>query len=221
VKGDFEFKKRNFALRRAGAIAVVVALAVGIALLLKGLLASGEAKRKDVVHQVMLVKPPPPPPPPPKPPEKPPDMKKEEVKIEQKPVEQPKAADAPPEGKQLGVDADGTGPGDGFGLVGVKGGRDLLAGGGSKHGYYAGLIQAHLQEALARNRKLREKEFRVVVSVWLKPDGAVQRTEVVGSSGRAETDELIKLAFAELAALREAPPSDLPQPVRVRVTNRM
>jgi protein TonB len=216
---NFEFRKRNYALRRGAAVAVVLAIAVGLGFLLKGLLGEGDAKRKNVVHQITLLKPPPPPPPPPKPPEKPPEVKKEEVKIEQpKPTEAPKP-DSAPEAKQLGVDAEGTGAGDSFGLIGNKGGRDLL-GGGSKHAWYGGIIQAHLQEQLARNKKLRAQEFRVVVHVWLRSDGSVQRAEIVGSSGKADTDDLIRQAFGALPPLKEVPPNDLPQPVRLRLANR-
>jgi protein TonB len=163
-------------------------------------------------------------------------VKREEVKInEAKPEEvkpEPKPDEPPPEMKPLGLDAEGGAGSDGFGLAANKGGRDITTlgpgsgtgtgtGGGSKFGWYAGLIQTHLQESIARNKRLREEEFRVVVNVWLRPDGSVQRTELVGSTGRAETDELIRLAFGEVAPVREPPPSDLPQPVRLRITNRL
>lgn len=220
---NFEFKRRNYALRRALLVAVVAALVVGLALLARQLFDKGETKKKNVVHQITLVKPPPPPPPPPpKPEEKPPEVKKEEVKIEeQKPVETPQN-DAKPAGEQLGLDADGAAGGDAFGLAARKGGTDLLAGsGGSKHGWYAGLIQSHLQEAIAKNKRLRSQDFRAVVHIWLRPDGSVQRAELVGSSGKPDTDELIRQAFAEVPALREPPPGDLPQPVRLRLTNRI
>lgn len=220
---NFEFKRRNYALRRALLVAVAALLVLGLALLARQLFDKGETKKKNVVHQITLVKPPPPPPPPPKQEEKPPEIKKEEVKIEeQKPVDAPQDA-AKPAGEQLGLDADGAAGSDGFGLAARKGGTDLLAagGGGSKHGWYAGLIQSHLQEAIAKNKRLRSQDFRAVVHIWLRPDGSVQRAELVGSSGKPDTDELIRQAFAEVPALREPPPGDLPQPVRLRVTNRL
>ncbi len=37
----------------------------------------------------------------------------------------PQQADAPPPGANLGLDAEGKGSGDSFGLVGNKGGREL------------------------------------------------------------------------------------------------
>jgi protein TonB len=221
MNGRFGFPKRNYPRRRALAVVVVVVIMVGLAYLLKGLLGASDSstKHKQVVHQIQLLKPPPPPPP--KPPEKPPEVKKEEVKIEQKPVEQPKAETNQAEAKQLGIDAEGTGAGDSFGLIGNKGGRDLVSNGGSKYGWYAGIIQAHLQETLAKNKALRTADFRVVVNLWVRPDGSVQRAEVVGTSGKPDVDEQIRLALAEVPAIREAPPSDMPQPVRLRLTNRI
>jgi protein TonB len=213
------------ATRKQWAIWIVAGL---LALALIGALVSviyglltDKGKRKPPQQQVFLLKPPPPPPPPkdePKPP--PPEVKKEEVKIPENKPDEAKPADQP-EGKALGVDATG-GPGnDGFGLVGNKGGRDLLAGaGGSRNAYFGGLVQQHVQQVLSRNKKLRGEEFRVAVSVWLRPDGTVQRAELVGSSGKPDTDELIRAALTELRGVREGPPNDMPQPVRLMVTNK-
>lgn len=215
-------RKRNYALRRGVVVVVVVAAAIGLAFLIKPMFEKGDAKKKNVVHQIMLLKPPPPPPPPPKE-EKPPEIKKEEVKIEEpKPQETPQEADAKPAGEQLGLDADGSAGSDGFGLAARKGGTDLLStGGGQKGAWYAGMIQQHFLAELQKNRNLRGQEFRVVVNVWLRADGSVQRTELVGSSGKPDTDEQIKLAFGDLPPMREAPPNDMPQPVRLRLTNRL
>jgi len=218
----FEPKKKNYALRRTVAIAIIVAVAVAIAFLLKGLLGESGAKKKHVVQQVMLIKPPPLPPPPPKPPEKPPEVKKEEVKIEQpKPTVEPKSESNQPEAKQLGVDAEGNGAGDAFGLIGNKGGRDLLSDSGAKYTWYAAIVQQSLYDAIAKNKKLRTAEFRVVVHVWIKPNGTVQRSEIIGSSGKSDTDELIRAALGEMPPLKELPPNDLPQPVRLRLANRL
>jgi len=197
-------------------IAVIALLGFG----LKELLGDGGKPKKQTVHNISLLKPPPPPPPP-KPQEKPPEpeMKKEEVKIDQPKPDAPNRDDSP-EGKQLGVDAEGGAGSDGFGLVGNKGGRDLLGGGKGAFAFYTNQLQRHLQDELARNKKLKRLDYRVMVRVWLSKSGSVQRVDLGGSSGDAEVDETLRTALAAAPALRDAPPENMPQPIRIRIMNR-
>lgn len=200
---------------------VVLALVALFGFALKKLLGDAGPQKKQTVHNIALLKPPPPPPPP-KPQEKPPEpeMKKEEVKVEQPKPDAPNQSDAP-EGKQLGVDAEGGAGSDGFGLVGNKGGRDLLAGGGKMaFAFYTNQLQRFLQDELAKHKKLKSADYRVIVRVWLSRAGAVQRVELAGSSGNGEIDESLRKALAEVPALRDPPPENMPQPVKVRITNR-
>jgi periplasmic protein TonB len=228
--------------KRWRGIAMVAGVLVG-ALLIAGMIKAltGEATKpaKRNVQQISLVKPPPPPPPPPKPEIKPPEppMKKDEVKLEEpKPAPpEPARSDEPPPSRGLGVDADGTGGGDSFGLAANRGGASLIdsmrpapVGGGvpigpsgaSRFRGYATQLQQQLQEALAKNEKLRGSIFTAGVRVWLTADGMIQRLEVVDSSGSAAMDAVIKSALLDLGRLREAPPAELPQPVRLKITSR-
>ncbi|MBU1690485.1 MAG: TonB C-terminal domain-containing protein [Gammaproteobacteria bacterium] len=188
---------------------------------LKDLLVSDKPAKKPRLQQITLVKPPPPPPPEKKPPE--PEIKKEEVKIEQpKPEEAPRPADnEPPAGKDLGVDADASGSGDGFGLVGRKGGRDLLAGAGGKYAGYTTLLRQQIQEIMSRDKRLRSANYKAVVRIWMTRDGRVDRFEMVGSTGYPDTDSSIKQALASMPSLKEAPPEDMPQPIKMRITSRL
>jgi outer membrane biosynthesis protein TonB len=203
---------------------VAVAVVAAAALLMYRFLAVPSAKPKGV-HNVALIKQPPPPPP--KPPEKQPepDKVKEEVKIDQPKdmprPDEPKAADEKPASdKPLGIDAEGTAGSDGFGLAGNKGGRDLLTTGGGVGGaYYSGLLQRHFFEALSRNRKVLKQEFRVVVKVWFGDDGRVQKADIVSGSGNAQLDEQIQLALLEIAPLKDVPPASM-RPMQVRLSNR-
>jgi protein TonB len=197
-------------------IALITLLGYG----LKKLLGDAGTAKKQTVHNISLLKPPPPPPPP-KPQEKPPEpeMKKEEVKLDQPKPEAPNQDNAA-EGKQLGVDAEGGAGGDAFGLVGNKGGRDLLAGGKGGFAFYTNQVQRHLQDELAKNRKLKRTDYRVTVRVWLSKTGGVQRVDLGGSSGDAELDETLRVALAAAPALREGPPENMPQPIRLRIMNR-
>ncbi len=182
---------------------------------------TGTHKKKRSVQEISVLRPPPPPPPP-KPEEKPPEpeIKKEEVKIpEEKPDPAPQA-DLPPPGEQLSLDAQGTGGSDSFGLGAKPGGRDVTTiGGGDKFAWYAGVLRTQIQRILSRNDRLRGAEFKVIVGVWVEPDGSVHRAELMESTGDAEKDKKIKLALADIPPLREVPPDGLPQPIRFRLSS--
>ncbi|MPZ43711.1 MAG: energy transducer TonB [Betaproteobacteria bacterium] len=218
--------------KRARALALItlliVAAAALVAAVIHGFLQQAAKPRKSSVQQIMLLRPPPPPPP--KPQEKPPEPEmKQEVKLPEpeKTPEPAPAKDEPPADKVLGLDAEG-GPGsDGFGLAARKGGRDLLSIGGGGNGsdgrrfaYYTARIQQQLQEALAREPKLRQEDYRAIVKIWLARDGRIERVELVNGTGNSATDGLLRATLAGLPALAEAPPETMPQPVRLRITSR-
>jgi|GEM_PF-3082570 len=212
----------NLAFKKWAVRTLVVAVLVGIAIwfvsMARSFLSTGE-KPRQIVHNISLIKQPPPPPP--KPPEKPPEPPKvrEVVKLaEPKPAEKP-ADNKPPSDKPLGVDAKG-GPGsDNFGLAGRIGGKDLLATGAGGGAYYTGLIQRLFYEALMRDKKIQKQDFRVVVKVELGADGKVERANLIASSGNKDLDQQIEAALADVPPLKEVPPSDLRE-VEIRLTNR-
>jgi len=176
---------------------------------------------KSVV-QISLVTPPPPPPPPPKPPEEQPKMK-EEVKMEQpKPVEQPQDAPSSPPPGPLGLDSAGSGPGDGFGLAGRPGGRDVIAGGGGgglSLSLFGSAAARHIAQELARDTKLKGVKYSIEVRIWLARDGRIEREELLRGSGDREVDDHIREGLRQLGNLRQAVPENLPQPLRIRVTS--
>jgi protein TonB len=222
-------EKKQYLRYAALALGAVLTISL-VTYAVKSLLDGGGKPRKPSIQTIAVLRPPPPPPPP-KPEEKPPEpeVKKEEVKLpDPEPKPQDSADDKPPPGPDLGVDADGSGAGDGFGLVGKKGGQDITTlgqggGGGANRAQFAlftNLVQAHLQDELSKNRKLRSADYRVVLRLWLSQDGRVSRAELAGSSGDAEIDQAIRATLAEAAPLRQAPPSDMPQPLKLRLTSR-
>jgi protein TonB len=225
---DDEVRARRRA--RIGAAAFgggILLILVAAGLLLMHFLSAPNAK-PPVVHNIALIKQPPPPPP--KPPEKPPEPPpkvKEEVKLDQpkeepKP-EAPKPANEPPAAdKPLGVDAEGSAGGDAFGLAANRGGRDLIGttgGGGGAGAYYSGLLQRQFFEALSRNRNVLKEQFRVVVKVWVGDDGRVTKAEVVSGSGNAQVDEMIQSTLLEMQPLRDIPPASM-RPIQLRLSNR-
>ena len=190
-----------------------------------GLLAWGVAsmsgddkgKRKKPPVVTLLPDKPPPPPPPPKEEKKPepPKEDKKDMKVEP-PKEQPPQAQNEPL-KMEGAAGEGGSP---FAAGSV--GRDYAGGniGGMQQGLFAGRLQRHIQEELNRHRKLREADYRVVLRLWLRRDGSVERAELASGTGNEALDQQIRDAVMQIGAMREAPPDNLPQPMRVRVTAR-
>ncbi|MBS1212186.1 MAG: TonB-dependent receptor, partial [Proteobacteria bacterium] len=124
-------KKHLFIRYLPVAVGIVLVIAIGIGVYLLQDLFEKPVQTKKQIQQITVIQPPPPPPPPPeqKPPEPEPEPEKiEEPEPEPEP-EQPEANEEPP-GEDLGVDADGGAGSDAFGLVGKKGGRGLIGGGG-------------------------------------------------------------------------------------------
>lgn len=218
--------RRKTAVTVAAVVAGLVVVAL-VVLLVKGMLQEGDNPRKTTIQQIAVLKPPPPPPPP-KPEVKPPEIKKEEVKIEQpkeQPPDQAKDDQGPPPDDKGPLDPEAQGkdelPGDG-GQNRPPGGKGGKGTGGERaqFGWYTGRLQRHLQDELAKREDLKKSDYRVVVRIWLARDGRVERAEVAGSSGNADTDQAIREALGRVASLAEAPPDNMPQPIRLRITSR-
>ena len=179
--------------------------------------AKSDKPRKPPTVTLLPDKPPPPPPPPKeeKKPE-PPKEDKKEMKVEP-PKEQVQQAQNEPL-KMEGAAGDGGGP-FAAGTVGQEyvGGT---VGGSAQQGLFAGRLQRHLQEQLNRNRKLRESDYRVTLRLWLRRDGSVERVELAQSTGSESVDQMLRETVLQAGAMREPPPDNLPQPMRIRVTAR-
>lgn len=223
--------------RRLRAILIGVAALVAVALVvgIVKLLEQPKSAKKPGPQQIQLVRPATPPPPPPKPPEKPPEPPKvkEEVKVDTpKPQDAPKPAEAPPPAP-LGVDAAGSGQGDGFGLAANPGGRDLMAapqigggGGGGSGGVlqraqfasYRDLLVRHVTDELNKVADLKATDGQVALQLWIDKAGRIQRIELRDASEKQV--ELIRGALVGGRALREPPPDTMPQPVWVLINLR-
>lgn len=197
-------------------LAVIVATA-GLVWLMRSVLSGTPAPQKQLVQEVRIIRPPPPPetePPPPPPPEEEVDVPEPESQPD------PTPSDEPPPGEQLGLDAEGTAGGDGFGLVGRKGGRDLLASGGSAYAWYADLVKGEILSRLEDETVARRGSYSVVVRVWLSSDGTIERYRLAQSTGDPQRDRAIEQALGRVGRISRAPPPDLPQPVNLRIISR-
>jgi hypothetical protein len=212
---------RNPRRKPLQSLAVMFCGAAGFGLVAAMLLHQPAPEMHKRIPQVTILRLPPPPPP--KPEEKPPDPPKvkEEVKIEPpRPQEQPQPEQAPPQGP-LGVDAQGSGASDGFGLVGRPGGRDIttIGSGGSSlsQNLYGTSVARFLAQELARDPKLKAAAYSVEVLVWIGPDGRVLRNQIVKGSGSQDLDALIHGGISQAGVYRQAMPDNLPQPLRIRL----
>jgi hypothetical protein len=208
-------KKRDYKV--AGFVAVaVLAAAAGIGQVIKG----DATPRKRVMDTVALKLVPPPPPPPPKEPPPPPPPKmveKQKIDPPQDKPEAPKPVDAPPPGP-LALDAKGGAGNDSFGLGGKLGGADYGPGGGSRFGHYSILMQGQLKRALAEYQKLSGVRYSGTVRLHLNASGGIVGVEVLRiSSDNGEAGGLIQQAIATMASFSEAPPSEMPTTVVLKV----
>lgn len=206
---------------RWGVVVVGLVAAVLIALWLKDLLTPKGPVQKMKVQQITLVRPPPPPPPPPE--QKPPEPEiKEEVKLDepQPTPDEPQQADAPP------PDGIAEGPEGGM-ATDIARGVPMLPGSGGRGNPWAwydalvnDAVNSAVQTALSREKALKNKNYKVIVKLWIDGSGQVTRAALVDSTGDARADEVLKEALKGMRALRDSPPAEMPQPMKIRVTSR-
>lgn len=222
---DDENQESSLAIWLKRILISLVALAVlgGIGYGIKSLM-SGGAPQKKQVTTIKLIPDTPPPPPPPPPKEPPKEQPKPDAPKEIK-VEQPKPAETPP-AEQLKMEGPaGDGP-SAFAAGAVsndyKGGdvKTIGSDGGAKFNWYAGLLKNKIQDALEKDSKLKESQYKLIVSVWLKPNGDIERLEWSGSEVEPAIEQSVKAALDNMPAMRDAPPEGMPQPIRLRITAR-
>ncbi len=211
-------------VRLVGLVVLIAALIAGLVYLVQGL--GGDAKRpgRQVTKITILPDtPPPPPPPPPKEQPKPEPVKTQTKEIK---VDQPKPADQPkPEPDQQikmeGEAGDGPSPFAAGTVTQEYAGGEVGAGNGLQFTFYTRLLQERIQRTLQQDQMLKGIDFRVVVRVWLDDRGGLLRSELVGASGDAEIDRALRTAMSEIPSVGEPPPANMPQPVTLRITNRV
>lgn len=210
-------------LKRIAMILVAVVVLGLLGNMLKSLFSGGSSHKKAITTIKLLPDTPPPPPPPKEPPKEQPKDQPKEVKE----IPQPKPEQTPPAEvlKMEGAAGDGPSPFAAGAVNNEYKGGDVgtkIGGGPSKYqfAYYTGLMKSRIEDAMAKDKVLASGAYKVVVKVWVATNGHIQRYELVGSSGDPGRDALIKKALDEMPALPEGPPSDMPQPVKLRISAR-
>lgn len=211
-------------LKRAALILAAILVLAGLYYLGKALMSDGSTHKKAVTTVKLLPDTPPPPPPPP--PKEPPKEQPKEVK-EVKEIQQPKQEQTPPAEVLKMEGAAGNGPSPFAagavnseykgGDVGTKiGGRKGLA----AFAWFTGQVKVKVEEALAADKDLSIAQYRLVVLLWLNTAGYIERVELQGTSNNEKTDTLIKKVLTGKLVANEPPPSDMPQPIKIRITSK-
>lgn len=205
-------------------IGVVIAALLG-AVIWWGVHAMGQSHsgpKRQTVKIAVLSDTPPPPPPPPK--EKPPEPEKQELKPQMQ-QEQVKPQEAPPAPAQLKMDGPaGDGPSAfaaGQVATEYKGGEIGFGNGGNRLQFalFTNKLTRHIQLALSKNKDVKF-DFRVSVQVWLGANGAFQKVVLDSSTGDPQMDATLRSALTHLPPI-DGVPGNLPQPLLLRITNRL
>jgi TonB family protein len=225
---------------------LVLALVAGAVLAARHYLIGDNSHPQGRTQRIKLVAAPRPPPPkakeePPKPQEKAPEEERPSDRtsyqgqlalVENTTPGPPGPPGERPLDDQLGVEAEGEGPGDSFGLVAKRGGHDITRLGSGGSGGVGGITWAQqrmlfngygetIAQRLAKDLQdaagVLAREYVVVTLIWIDPRGRLTRSELKNSTGSAETDSALRRALAEASILPE-PPSGLPQPLMLRFT---
>ncbi|MGO4713197.1 hypothetical protein [Bradyrhizobium sp. 2TAF24] len=77
---------------------------------------------------------------------------------------------------------------------------------------YYGQLQLGLKRAFCADRRLQPGSYRVAVSFWIGPSGAVSRADLLSTTGDAVRDDAISQAVYGLA-VGAPPPAGFAQPV--------
>lgn len=203
-------KQRNLPLiLLCVAVVILGATAFGV---IRGILSGTPPQPKKVVQEIHVIRPPPPPPDLPPPPPPPPEEKVNVPEPEKQP--DPTPSDEPPPAQQLGLDAEGTAGGDAFGLVGNKGGRELLATGGSVFAWYSNKMQSEIRDCLADDKDVRKGT--VHVRMWLRDDGTIDRVRLAESTGDGTRDKVIETRVEKCRHF-SPPPAGTPEPITIKL----
>ena len=206
-------------LQRAGIALLVLLVLFAIGYGIKKLMSGGATHKKQVTTIKLLpdTPPPPPPPPPKEPPKEQPKEQPKEIK-----VEQPKPAETPPaeQLKMEGAAGDGPSP-FAAGTVNneYKGGEVKTIGsdGGAKFTWYASVVKNQIEDVLEKDKELSMAQYRLVVTVWLTQSGKIEKMEFSNVDASEDIQRAIRTTLENMPAMRDAPPQDMPQPIKLRI----
>jgi len=170
-------------------------------------------KKEAPVSMLMPVEAPPPPPPPKE------AQSQETAQAIEQPIS-PQQQQTPKDNAitqnaeaQIGGDSYGIGSGSGEGMRG-GGVAGMLS-----RGPYANYMAQEIRQAVSRNGILRDKTFRIAISLRLSPAGKITRAELRSSTGSADFDRELQSLLIGMPPFAEAPPQSIldTQPVNMTI----
>ena len=209
-----ENNEKKKLLKRALILLGIFLLLLLLGFSLKNLFKQQNHPKKQITTIKLLPDTPPPPPPPPPPPKEQP--KEVQKAPEPKPVEMPPtetlkmegaAGDAPSAFQAGNVTND------------YKGGK-TIGSDGLKFSWYAGVIKSEIEKALRSNPLLKDGQYKILVSIWVKPNGDIERLKVMQSDASPEIEQALKMTLDNLHSINQAMPEGMPQPLKLRITAR-
>ena len=135
-----------------------------------------------------------------------------------------------PAGDSLGVDGEGGAGSDGFGLVGKKGGRSILAGGPgggkasllSKFSGYTQIVTSEIRKKVMKRLDgeggIPKGKLQTVVRVSVDGDGRITDHRIIGSSGNTRMDEAVIQSLHSLR-ISEPPPEGMPRTMTIKIVS--
>jgi hypothetical protein len=81
---------------------------------------------------------------------------------------------------------------------------------------YSQRVQMDIQNALRKNAKTRDGNYRAVLDIWIDPARTIERTELFRSTGDRERDAAVTTTLRGLTISRPAP-ANTPRPVRIGI----
>jgi hypothetical protein len=84
---------------------------------------------------------------------------------------------------------------------------------------FSGAVQAGILGALCGNPQTRPGGYKIAIELWISPSGAVQHTELIGSTGDATRDAALGNALQGVV-VEAVPPEGMPQPLVMTIAPR-
>lgn len=84
---------------------------------------------------------------------------------------------------------------------------------------FLGALQRGVLDALCRNPRTRPGSYSVAIELWVAPDGRVQRTALIGSTGSLARDETLATVLGKVV-IAMPPPPKVPQPFILTIAQR-
>ncbi len=92
-----------------------------------------------------------------------------------------------------------------------------MGSGGSVFAWYAGLLKNQIMDRLGAEAQARKGAYSVIVRIWVRDDGTIERVHITQSSGDRDRDRSIETALSGMPRLPQAPPADMPGSITLRI----